>query len=165
MKNIFIFILFVCSSILHAQEDVRTEMALNQNINTLKITSSSEKGVVIDIQIGRFFKKPVLINGEKYYSINILDESLVKEKGNPELPKLSRSIIIPGTTNFSAKILSSKYEEIDLPIIPSKGILSRTINPDSIPYSFSDIYSQDSFYPTEICAFNEPYLIRDNICV
>lgn len=137
------------------------KVTVNQVDNSLKILSSSEEKIVLELSIGNYLKRPVKIDGETYYSVNLAGENWIKQKGNPELPKISKSIIIPGNSDIEAKIISKKYEDIVLPLAPSKGILPRTINPDSVPYSFSEIYSKDAFFPKSNYSIGEPYLIRN----
>ncbi len=161
MKQLILIIFLTCSSLLYGQT-ISEKVVLNLNSNSLNLLSASEEGLRINLQVGNFYKKSVEINGVKYFAVNLIEESAIKEKGNPELPKFTRSIMIPGTSDFAAKIISSKYEDISLPIIPSKGILSRIINPDDVPYSFSSLYTKDSFYPMDRFSFDEPYLIRDS---
>ena len=161
MKQILLIIFIAYSTFIYGQVNSE-KVNINQNGNSLKLISSSDDGLIIELQVVNFLKVPVEINGETYFSVNLLEESLIKEKGNPELPKFTRSILIPGTSNFSANIISGEYEDIILPVKPSKGILSRTVNPNDIPYVFSSIYSNDIFYPTDRYSFNEPYLIRDS---
>ncbi len=141
---------------------ISEKVVLNSNLNSLNIPSASEDRLIINLQIGSFYKQPIGINEKKYFLVNLINENVLKEKGNPELPKITRSIMIPGTSDYSVNILSSKYKDINIPVIPSKGILSRIINPDDVPYSFSSLYAKDSFYPTDRFSFGEPYLIRDS---
>jgi len=160
MKKLILIAIFACSSLLYGQ--TRHELVvLNDNPNTLKMVSVTEEGVVFRLQIGSFYKQAIEINGEEYFAVNLDKESLIKEKGFPELPKFARSIMIPGTSDFKARIISAEYEDINLPIIPSKGILSRSIDPDEVPYSFSSLSTIESFYPNERFDLGEPYLIRD----
>jgi hypothetical protein len=157
----FIFLLLVSfSSLLYGQTKCE-KITVNQIDNSLKILSSSDEKIVFELSIGNYLKRPVKIDGKTYYSINLAGESWIKQKGNPELPKVTKSIMIPGTSDFEAKIISNKYEDIVLFVAPSKGILPRTINPDDVPYSFSEIYTKDAFFPELNYSMGEPYLIRD----
>jgi len=138
------------------------QVILGESNNSIRIISNSTNGLVLEIFVGSFLKSEVEIDKETYNSIKLEGEGLIKEKGFPELPKISRSILIPGTSGYEVNILSADYEDIILPVTPSKGIISRLFDPDEVPYQFSSIYSQDVFYPADRCQFGEPYLIRDS---
>ena len=96
-----------------------------------------------------------------FYKVNIDKGSPILIKGSPNLPKLNTSIIIPDNKQMSIYIRDSKYIEIDdINIIPSKGNFSRDIDPSTVPYEFSEVYEQDSFYPQKIAQLGEPYILR-----
>ena len=95
------------------------------------------------------------------YKVNIDKGTPILKKGDPDLPKLNTSIIIPDNKNMSIYINDSEYIEFDnIDIIPSKGNFSRNIDPKSVPYEYSDVYSQNSFYPENIAELGEPYILR-----
>jgi len=161
MKKIIFFLSTILfSTFLYGQIGYE-KVTITQVDNSLKILSSTDTEVVLELSIENYLKRPVTINGETYYSIKLAGESWIKQKGNPELPKVTKSIIIPGTSDYVAKVTYSKYVDIELPVAPSKGILFRTVNPDDVPYTFSDVYSKDEFFPAFSYSFDEPYLIRD----
>ncbi|MEO0115089.1 MAG: C25 family cysteine peptidase [candidate division WOR-3 bacterium] len=82
------------------------------------------------------------------------------EKGNPELPKLDVSIIIPDNGGVSCEILNEELRTFDvLPVIPSKGSLKRGTNPDTVPYTFNDIYFNGEWYPATLDELREPFII------
>jgi gingipain R len=39
--------------------------------------------------------------------------------------------------------------------------LKRNVNPDSVPYEFSEVYNQDQFYPGNLANMAEPYILRN----
>ena len=83
------------------------------------------------------------------------------KKGAPDLHKISRSIIIPDNAEMGIEILSSKFTDYDnISIAPSKGNISRLVNPDSLPYEFGTEYSQDSFFPSTLAELQNPYILR-----
>jgi hypothetical protein len=58
-------------------------------------------------------------------------------------------------------ILDFDYEEINnIDILPSKGNISRSIAPSSVPYTYSNIYKENSFYPESLADLGEPYILR-----
>jgi hypothetical protein len=48
-----------------------------------------------------------------------------------------------------------------LHVAPSKGNLTRDIDPDSVPYTFADFYQSTGSYPLETAYLTEPFILRD----
>ncbi|MCK4654154.1 MAG: hypothetical protein KAU01_06890, partial [Candidatus Cloacimonetes bacterium] len=137
------------------------EIIINENDFNVNVISSNDYQTVIEYDFGRFEKIPVEINGETFYQLKLEKESVTYEKGSPELPKITRSIIIPDDAKMKINIVEKDYVEYQMKIIPSKGILSREINPEDVPYEFSEIYRTDGFYPENLADTNSPYILRD----
>lgn len=129
--------------------------------NTVKILSVTSKGLTIEVSVTDFDKDSVLIGEKEYYRTSVGHESLILEKGYPELPKIVRDISIPFASDIKGKIIDSKFKDFKLPIVPSKGSFSRKINPKDVPYTFADAYSKNEFFPSNIFEIGEPYILRD----
>ena len=81
--------------------------------------------------------------------------------GVPDLPLIAKSIIIPNLTNTSFSISESEFIEIEIDnIMPSKGNLTRDIDPSSIPLSYGKEYETDDWYPQDIVFMRDPYIMR-----
>jgi hypothetical protein len=101
---------------------------------TISILEESAKRTVIRYEFGDFRRRAISINGRTFTEIHLGDESLKKEKGSPELPDVSRSIIIPDDALMEVRVLDSSYYEIeDIDVVPSKGYILRTTNPADVP--------------------------------
>ena len=71
-------------------------------------------------------------------------------------------MIIPDNAEMELRIREALYYELtDVDIAPSKGCLSRTVNPNDVPYSFGAVYEQDAFFPGPVAALRAPYILRD----
>jgi gingipain R len=128
--------------------------------NPVNILSVNPNGLTIEININNFDRNSELIDEKEYCKILLKKESLILEKGYPELPKIVRDVSIPPTAGIKGQILKSEYEDMQLPVIPSKGVLLRKVNPKDVPYTFGEAYSKDAFYPESRFDFGEPYLMR-----
>ena len=137
------------------------EIIVNENDFNVNVISSDNHQTVIEYDFGRFEIIPVEINGEIFYQLKLERESETYEKGSPELPKITRSIIIPDNAKVRINVIEKDFVEYQMKIIPSKGILSREINPEDIPYEFSDIYQQNEIYPLNNGELGSPYIMRD----
>lgn len=136
-------------------------VTIGKQSNGVKVLSSRSSSCVMEVSIGKFRQNSVMVNNEKYFSVSLPGETLLKKKGAPELPTLARSISIPGESGVSAKVIESKYVEYNMPIAPSKGILTRDIDPGKVPFSFGEVYQKNQFYPQRIVTLGEPYLLRE----
>ncbi|HUU83527.1 MAG TPA: C25 family cysteine peptidase [Phycisphaerae bacterium] len=129
---------------------------------TVGLVEDTGDHLVIDYAVGDFAEETVLIEGKEYTRIALGKESPLKTAGAPELPNICRSIIIPGDAEMAVKVLTSEYYDVtDVDVVPSKGFISRSVNPDDVPYTFGAVYQTDAFYPGEVAALREPYVLRD----
>ncbi|MDR0603911.1 MAG: hypothetical protein LBG80_06380 [Bacteroidales bacterium] len=133
---------------------------IGQNNNSFEIISSSEEGLTIKVTIGNYKKTPVIINGETYYSVeNEIGTPIIKS-GYPDLPKITKSIIIPNLSDVSASVISSEYIDLNMQVAPSKGILLRTVDPNTVPYAFDAVYNSDQFFPQVYYDIGDPYILH-----
>ncbi|MDH7517620.1 MAG: C25 family cysteine peptidase [Candidatus Thermoplasmatota archaeon] len=146
--------------------------AIGTSIETKTNTLSSEpikiqvltNGYPVEIRytINSFNKIPVKIDDKEYLRILINKESNILVKGEPDLPNICRSIIIPDTAQMKIKVKSYLYKDYEnILVAPSKGNLPRTVNPDDLPYEFGEIYNTDCWYPRNIAELEQPYILRD----
>ncbi|MCD4829998.1 MAG: hypothetical protein K8R90_11265 [Candidatus Cloacimonetes bacterium] len=100
------------------------------------------------------------IGGQIWHQVHMGDAERTFEKGAPALPKLSRSLLIPASERMAVRVLASAYIDHPLLVAPSKGLLSRTIDPATVPYSFGPVYSAAAPWPAELATLGEPYILH-----
>ena len=152
-----IFILAVVLSCLYATKMV----VVNNTAPAVNLLSSNIDRSVLEFTGGDFTKTSLTINGKEYFHLNFQGEPNLLEMGSPQLPKLVRSIIIPDNSQMKINIIESEYLEYDISVAPSKGSIARNIDPKTVPYTFSDVYSTDNYFPSETVKLGEPYIMRD----
>jgi len=133
-----------------------------QNMVDIEVISSNDNEIEIEYQINSFYKKDEKINNSDYSHITIPHEGIYLDKGYPSIPKINRSVLIPAFAKMEAEIVeieSKIFKNIN--VVPSKGNLTRNINPEDVPYEFSEFYSEDKWFPQNIVNTGSPYLIRD----
>ena len=157
MKNIKIISFFLLLSGISFGEKIN----INDNTFSIDVLNSNKQQTTISYEFGSFERSAVEIDGKTYYRLFLSGGAVTFEKGAPELPKISRSIIIPDDAKVEVNIIEKDYTEYHFPIAPSKGMISRSQNPDDVPYTFSDVYKKDSFYPQLNSGLGEPYILRD----
>ena len=156
--TIFLIIIMAGISLIYA-ETIYLNNA-NQAIS-LNIIEDNDDYTIIEFELNQYFKNSVQIQGKEYLGLGVKSEGIRLEKGNPELPVIGRSIMIPARSKMSVEIISQEYKEFQAKIIPSKGSLLRNQNPADIPYEFSDVYKTDRYFPENIVELGEPYILRE----
>lgn len=140
---------------------VAEQFTISDNQNGVRLISSNDSEVVLEMTLGHFNREAVSINGETWYHLNLKKEGLTLEAGMPQVPVIARSVIIPATSRMELSTLQSEYVDILMPVAPSKGNLTRDIDPNSVPYTFSSFYSSGQQYPALTAQNTEPFVIRD----
>ncbi|MDP6684860.1 MAG: C25 family cysteine peptidase [Candidatus Marinimicrobia bacterium] len=155
MKNTF-SLLFGISLIFSGEKVI-----VNNSNPGVELISSNLRRTVLNFEGGDFTKSAITINGKEYFHLDYQGEPTLLETGNPQLPKMVRSIIIPDNAKMEINILESEFKEFNLAVAPSKGSITRNIDPKTIPFTFSEVYKTDEFYPAEIAELGDPYIMRD----
>ena len=152
---IFTIILIIC---LNLNGEI---IKVSNNDFSVSVISSNDYSTIIQYKIGNFEKQKIRINDEIFNKIFLENEAHTYKKGYPELPKISRSIIIDNEKDVFVKLSEIQYVDLNISVIPSKGHIERNIDPDSIPFIFNNIYQKNELYPTENVTISEPYIMRD----
>jgi hypothetical protein len=75
----------------------------------------------------------------------------ILKAGAPDLPKFSRSVIIPDLASYQVDVVSSNSSEIDnIQIAPSKGNLTRNIDPSTVALNQGAIFQSNAWFPNNI---------------
>jgi hypothetical protein len=130
--------------------------------NRSELISSNTEETIIDFYFDSYsFNNVMTPNGKE--SIVVADGlSAIMEKGAPDLPKYTESLIIPDFANMQFEILDATYKDItNKSIAPSKGNFLRTVNPNDVDYTYGSWYTKDTFYPNKLASLNTPYILRD----
>jgi hypothetical protein len=135
--------------------------SLGQDVS-VTVLESNDYRTVVRFDIGGFDKEAVSIDGQTYYQLRCQNEHVLLNASEPALPRLCRSIIIPDDAKMEINVISTEFVDIaETPVIPSKGDLLRTVNPDDVPYEFGPVYQSADWYPSELAAIREPFIMRD----
>ncbi len=129
---------------------------------SINAVSSNIQTTIVNFNLSGFYLNTVQTpNGEA--SIATVDmASQILEEGAPDLAKLDASIIIPDEAEMQINVLSSSFRDYpNITIAPSKGNLTRDIDPNTVPYRWGSIYEVDRFYPEILTDMREPYILKD----
>ena len=162
MKKLFaIAIIIIAFLNLQASDwvNVTSDQPAQANVSLIssQITQSS-----VQFTLNGFWKDEVLTDHGNSWLISLENGAPSLLQGAPDLPIFTGSVIVPDMSQMKVNIVSSQYVEFtDVLIAPSKGNLTRDIDPATIPYEFGKQYDNDAFYPGELAIINKPYIIRD----
>ncbi|GAB1365974.1 hypothetical protein MASR1M36_08450 [Candidatus Cloacimonadaceae bacterium] len=158
MKRMFLVMILLLLLGLGLQAEL---VQLGSGENTLSVLSSSESETVMQFNINQFEKQQIEINGSAWYQIRLPKEGITQDKGFPELPVFNRSIIISNSARMKLEVFDLQYQDFSLNVAPSKGVITRDINPASVPYTFDNVYLSSGFYPEQMAGLSMPYILRD----
>ncbi len=150
-----LLVILILPSILFAQSSSTKGIQTN-------VLSTTATSTTIEFILNDYDEEIVNVNGTESMLYTIPGSVWLMGKGMPQLPIHRSSIIIPDLAAMNFNIISAEYTEIEtLPIMPSKGHITRDIDPSTIPFSFNDFYSTNSWYPEETILIDEPYIVKD----
>ncbi len=156
LQKIFIYTFFIVQFVQSAEwVDAGSERPKSPSwdLNTI-----SENQIEITFKLEGYFLEK-LSNGKK--KISFPDGVSILKSGAPDLPRIAKSIIIPDLANMNISIVESDFIEIDIEdILPSKGNITRNIDPSTIPLTYGKEYGQNEYYPNEIVFLRDPHIIR-----
>jgi len=97
---------------------------------------------------------------EIYTTLRLPSEGSQLHDGNPDLPRVTRLVMIAPRGNVQLELLSteSRSEYLDHPIAP-KVSLEMSGRLDDV--SLSNVYAENAFWPQNIVEISEPMLFRD----
>ncbi|MCB9473198.1 MAG: tandem-95 repeat protein [Candidatus Delongbacteria bacterium] len=102
------------------------------------------------------------LNGRTWYKPGITDGAETLQAGMPDLPSLSVAFMAGGAGVLSMTILEEQSQVLEnTPVIPSRGNITRNIDPSSVPYTFGESYQRSTGWPEQMLALSSPYTFRD----
>ncbi len=143
---------------------VFTSFAQSNNGNGIQsnVISTSPSGTTIEFILNNYTQRSIVVDGSSTTLYTVPGSVCLMDKGFPQLPVHRKSLIIPDLAGMNYRIISQEFTTIEtLPVTPSKGHLTRNIDPDDIPYEFGAVYKQDTWYPAESIMLDEPYVVRE----
>ena len=162
MKKLFLSLLLVAVSAMAFAQQWTSISKSEPTGPEVKLVSSSEKQVVVDFTLGGFNLTRVSTPNGIQQVVSVPDMASMLEAGAPDLPHFPVPAIIGDRAEMKVSVTKCEYVDYEnVEIAPSKGNFSRQINPDDVPYSYGEMYSQNAFYPATQASLEAPYIIRD----
>ena len=162
MKKVLFSLLFVAlSAMAFAQQWTSFGKSTPSGPET-KLKSSSEQQIVVDFSLGGFYLTKVNTPNGIQQVVSVPKMASMLEAGAPDLPQFPVPTIIGDMAEMEVNVIKSDFTDYqNVEIAPSKGNFSRQIDPESVPYTYGEMYSKDAFYPAAQAYLEAPYIIRD----
>lgn len=128
----------------------------------VKLTHADESNITIDVQAPTFLTHTVTTPRGEAIVVTAPKAMNRAEAGQPDLPLLVIPTIIGDDALMQVEVVASEYTDYEnMEIAPSKGDFPRSIDPDDVPYTYSEAYQRNAFFPTQLATLDEPYIHRD----
>lgn len=128
----------------------------------VELLSSNISKTTLQLNLSGFWYNEVETERGTAWAINIEGSANRLEKGKPSLPLFATSLIIPANAKMVVEVVGSSFVEYENVLIaPSKGSISRSIDPATVPYEFGPQYKRDEFFPLSTSTLRQPYIVRD----
>ncbi len=115
---------------------------------SIQLLSSTIDVSTVRLTLEGFFQHEVKTPMGPAVIIDVGESTPTLETGSPNLGKLTTSLIIPDRAHMQLEVISASYREfMGIEVAPSKGNLTRDIDPSTVPYTYGTVYSTDQFYP------------------
>lgn len=119
--------------------------------------TATETGYIVNLSFGDVNVNPA---GEGWHRLSMPGAVRMLEAGAPEMLYQSFSLLVP-EGDVELKVLSSSYVYYnDIDIVPSKGNLTRDIDPATVPLTAGAVYQQDAYFPAAEARMANEYDIR-----
>lgn len=134
----------------------------NGNETTFTVLHQSSDKIVIEVKVGGFQLVEVQTPKGLEYKAVINKGTPVLVSGSPDIQKLATSVIIPDNKSMQVSSTIQDFSILsNVNIAPSKGNIIRPTDPATIPFTYSDEYKSDNFYPSNTSTLSDPFIIHD----
>ena len=126
------------------------------------LVSSTENEIVINVNLDGFYTQSVTTPDGKKFEVYVKDMALELQAGAPQLSYDVIPVMIGDMAEMNVAVVNSTYVDFEnMDVVSSKGNFSRQINPEDVPYTYGEMYSQNAFWPASQVSLDAPYIIRD----
>ena len=161
MKKLFLSLMLVAVS---AMAFAQQWTSIGKDTPTgpvVKLVSSSEQQVVVDFTLSGFSLTRVSTPNGTQNVVSVPEMATSLDAGAPNLPHYPVPVLIGDMAKMDVKVTASDYTDYNVEVAPSKGNISRQIDPETVPYTYGEMYSQNAFYPATQASLDAPYILRD----
>jgi hypothetical protein len=140
---------------------VSTTREMPQGVS-MQVLKSDAKSTLVRFHVAGVDASSRMIDGREYSDISIPGSYNTDSAGQPSLPKITQSFMIPASASATLRVLEMRTVEEALgEPTPSKGALLRTVNPSEVAYSFAPTYDNGGRFPSTEVSLGNPFIMRD----
>ena len=126
------------------------------------LVSSTASEIVVNVNLDGFYTQSVTTPNGKQVIVSVDKMGTELEAGAPQLPFEVIPVMIGDLAEMTVSVTNATYVDFEnVEVAPSKGNFSRQINPEDVPYTYGEMYSQNAFWPAAQATLEAPYIIRD----
>ena len=159
-KHFFTLLLVMLSVASFGQQWVAIKSNTPSTIQTT-LVSSTESQITVNLQVPGFYTFEVTTPRGEANIISVPRTVSTAAAGEPNLPMIAVPAIVGDRQHYNIRVVDAQYTDFQMEVAPSKGDFPRTINPEDVPYTYSEAYSTDAFFPAQNVGLYEPYILRD----
>lgn len=126
----------------------------------VRLLEEGPTGLLLECTVAGFEQEELSINGALWSRLRLPGEAWLLEAGAPELPILARSVLIPDQGGVEMTVLSRETRSFEMQVAPSKGNLTRNMDPATVPWTFGPAY-EAAVWPGRDAKLRDPYILRD----
>lgn len=133
-----------------------------QDIALLGYSETGDMGQALYFKMPGFYLEQVMVGTIKCSRVTMPQQIMFQTEGLPEVPVMSRSILVPPGSKTTLKIVEHKTRQIKMdPVIPSLGHLTRDINPLTVEPRFDEFYKQNEVWPKTVVELGKAFTLRE----
>ncbi|HOY05564.1 MAG TPA: C25 family cysteine peptidase [Saprospiraceae bacterium] len=154
MKNLFTLLFYSLS----------VSVLIGQAVNKTRVSvlDKTPGHTVIRLDLTGVDQRTVATPQGEAVVVSMPDGTSLLQAGMPDVPKFATNLLIPNEGAMTYSVLESEYQDFpDVTVAPSKGDLKRTIDPATVPYTYSAVYEHDAFFPGQLAELQQPFVLRD----
>ena len=160
-KHILTALLVMLTVVTFGQQWVAIKSDAPSTIQTT-LVASSENQITVNMQVPGFYTFEVTTPRGEANIISVPRTVSTAAAGEPNLPMIAVPVIIGDRALMHIEVAESEFTDYEnIEVAPSKGDFPRSIDPEEVPYTYGECYSQDAFFPAQIAILDEPYIHRD----
>ncbi|MEN8163327.1 MAG: C25 family cysteine peptidase [Acidobacteriota bacterium] len=127
---------------------------LGPTATTVEMSQNDRGDSVIQVTVSEVRLDVIEIDGQRWAAPRVPDGSNLMERGLPAIPFLENQYLLDRTDGIELRLTGVVTTEIDLDahdfvgIAPSKGHFDRSIDPESVPWTFDpEVYGGEKDFP------------------
>ena len=165
-KGLLILVLSLICTMTFAQFQTVTQWnkVLSDRPETFRtqLISSTENSIKVNVQVPGFYTATVTTPLGEANVITVPKSLSTAHAGEPDMPMTGIPLMIGDKARMKARVIEAQYQDFEgIEVAPSKGDFPRSIDPETVPYTYGECYKQDAFFPASNLDLYEPYIIRD----